>query len=185
MNTPLVRRGRTVWLVALGALASACAGSEGAANNGPAKGSASDSATVTMLPPVARPRVAAPGDSSCPRNGLWQPCALVDRMVHAGLSFKPTGDTVRVSFLEPAGIQYRVALTDTMVAYFFVDSAALARAVAPLDTIRMAPASDTTMPWQARPIVIRSGNMLALYFAASARQIERIRLAITAGAPAP
>jgi len=35
------------------------------------------------------------------------------------------------------------------------------------------------------PSVIRSGNLLALYFADSERQIERLRLAITAGAPAP
>lgn len=71
-----------------------------------------------------------------------------------------------------------------MLAFFFPDSVALTKAVAPLDTIRMAPTTDTTLPWQARPNVIRSGNLLVLYFAKSPRQIERLKLAITAGAPA-
>ena len=140
--------------------------------------------TVAASPALAA-RVSAPGDSSCPRNGLWQPCGLVDRIVHAGLSFKPLADTVRVPFLNVPGVQYRVAATDTMVAFFFPDSAALAKAIAPLDSIRIAPKTDTVSPWRSSPSVIRSGNLLALYFAHSERQIERLRLAITAGAPAP
>jgi len=69
-------------------------------------------------------------------------------------------------------------------AQLFADSAALAKAIAPLDTLRMTPPTDSLMPWPALPSVIRSGNLLALYFADSERQIERLRLAITAGAPA-
>lgn len=151
--------------------------------SGETKSAATDTGmAVTVMPPVIM-RPPAPSDSTCPRNGLWQPCALVDRMVHAGLSFKPTGDTVRVPFFTPPGVQYRVALTDTMVVFFFDDSTALQRAITPLDSIRMAPVADTASPWPFIPTVIRSGNMLALYFASNARQIERIKLAITAGAP--
>ena len=146
------------------------------------KAPALDSVAVNAAPAA---RAAAPGDSSCPRNGLWQPCGLVDRIVHAGLSFKPLTDTLRVPFIDVPGVQYRVAATDTMVAFFFPDSAALAKAIAPLDSIRIAPKTDTASPWQSAPTVIRSGNLLALYFAHSERQIERLRLAITAGAPAP
>ena len=140
--------------------------------------------TAAVAPTIAA-RAAAPGDSSCPRNGLWQPCGLVDRIVHAGLSFKPLDDTVRVPFFVVPGVQYRVAATDTMVAFFFPDSTALAKALAPLDTFRIAPKTDTVSPWRSAPSVIRSGNLLALYFANSDRQIERLRLEITAGAPAP
>lgn len=133
-------------------------------------------------------RAPAPGDPACPRTGEWQPCSLVDRLVHAGLSFKATGDSARVSFLEVPGVRYRVALTDTMLAFFFKDSIALKKAMTKLDTIRMTPAAvsptDTALPWPSLPNVIRSGNLLALYFAESPRQIERVRLAITAGAPA-
>lgn len=140
-------------------------------------------ATVTSgAPMVVRPP--APGDPNCPRTGTWQPCGLVDRIVKAGLSFKATGDSLRVPFFDVPGVRYRVAVTDTMLAFFFADSTALAKAIAPLDTLRMVPPSDSLMPWPALPSVIRSGNLLALYFADSERQIERLRLAITAGAPA-
>ena len=89
--------------------------------------------TAATPPPVAS-RAPAPGDPSCPRTGLWQPCALVDRIVHAGLSFKPLDDSVRVPFFAVPGVHYRVAATDTMVVFFFPDSVALAKAIAPLDT---------------------------------------------------
>lgn len=129
-------------------------------------------------------RAPVPGDPSCPRTGLWQPCALVDRIKRAGLSFVPTGDSVTVRFLDVPGVRYRVAATDTLLAFFFADSLALGTSLAPLDTVRMAPPKDTTSPWQSTPSVIRSGNLLVLYFASSARQEERMRLAIMAGAPA-
>lgn len=140
-------------------------------------------ATVTAgAPQVVRPP--APGDPACPRTGQWQPCGLVDRLVKAGLSFKSTGDSATVPFLAVPGVRYRVAVTDTMLAFFFDDSATVDRALATLDTVRMAPRGDTSTHWPSQPSVIRSANLLALYFADSPRQIERVRLAITAGAPA-
>ena len=140
-------------------------------------------ATVNMSPPIGA-RAPVPGDPLCPRTGQWQPCALVDRVVHAGLSFKVSGDSVRVPFFDVPGVRYRVAVTDTLLAFFFPDSVTLAAALVPLDTVRMAPSGDSLSPWPSTPSVIRSGNLLALYFATSERQIERLRLAITAGAPA-
>jgi hypothetical protein len=142
--------------------------------------------TVSMLPPVGV-RPPSPGDPACPRTGKWAPCSLVDRIIHAGLSFKPTGDSVKVAFISVPGVRYRVAMTDTLLAFYFADSTALKQALTKLDTVRMTPkaATDTTLPWPALPNVIRSGNLLALYFAKSDRQVERIKLAITAGAPAP
>jgi hypothetical protein len=137
---------------------------------------------TTGRPQAVRPP--APGDPNCPRTGTWQPCGLVDRVAKAGLSIKATNDSARVAFLPVPGVRYRVALTDTLLAFFFADSAALAKAIAPLDSLRIAPRSDSLSPWPALPSVIRSGNLLALYFAESDRQIERLRLAITAGAPA-
>jgi hypothetical protein len=140
--------------------------------------------TVTMSPPIGV-RAPEPGDPSCPRTGKWAPCALIDRIVHAGLSFKETGDSVRVPFIKAPAVRYRIAMTDTMLVFYFADSVALQNALAPLDTVRVAPRTDTTLPWPSRPEVIRSGNLLALYFPKSPQHIERVRLAITAGAPAP
>ncbi|MEI6741098.1 MAG: hypothetical protein WCK74_12375 [Gemmatimonadaceae bacterium] len=141
--------------------------------------------TGRALPPLSTPRRIGPGDPSCPRNSRWQPCGFEDRIFHAGLSIKATGDSARLAFLPVPGVRYRVALTDTILAFFFKDSIALQKALAPLDTVRVAPVADTTLPWPRRPVVIRSGNLLALYFSATPRQRERITLAITAGAPAP
>lgn len=137
-----------------------------------------------MSPPIGV-RAPGPGDPSCPRTGKWAPCALVDRIVHAGLSFKATGDSVRVPFIPTPAVRYRIAMTDTMLVFYFADSVALQKAIASLDTIRMAPARDTALPWPSMPEVIRSGNLMALYFPKSPQHIERVRLAITAGAPAP
>lgn len=143
----------------------------------------SDVTVTSGAPAAVRPSSA--GDVNCPRTGQWQPCGLIDRVTKAGLSFKATGDSVSVPFFDVPGVRYRVAVTDTLLAFFFPDSAAVDRAVAQLDTVRMTPATDSLMPWPSVPSVIRSGNLLALYFAESARQTERLRLAITAGAPAP
>ncbi|MEQ1691253.1 MAG: hypothetical protein ABMA00_08220 [Gemmatimonas sp.] len=162
---------RMVWVTLLGSVAWACDNSDK-----PSLG------TVTVSPPVGV-RAPAPGDPSCPRTGQWQPCALVDRVVHAGLSFKATDDSMRVPFLPVPGVRYRVAVTDTLLAFFFADSTALRKALMRLDTVRMAPLGDSVTPWPSTPIVIRSANLLALYFAENERQIERLRLAITAGAP--
>jgi hypothetical protein len=142
------------------------------------------SASARALPPIARPHVPAPGDPDCPRTGTWQPCGLMDRIVRAGLSFKATGDSVRVPFLPVPGVRYRVAMTDTLLAFFFRDSTAAQKAIAPLDTVQVRPPADTAFHWPRRPTLIQSANLVAIYFASTPRQIERIRLAITAGPPA-
>lgn len=151
--------------------------------------SSSDSsrrATGADSTPVARPSLGpAPGDSACPRNGLWQPCGLVDRISKAGLSIKGTGDSARVAFLPTAGVRYRVAVTDTVLAFFFPTARALDSVWQSLDTLRVRPLADTTFAWPQHPEPMRSGNLLALYFADSPRQVERVRLAITAGPPSP
>ena len=131
------------------------------------------------------PRAPAPGDPSCPRDGLWKPCALVDRIVHAGLAFKAAGDTMRVPYLSVPGIRYRVGMRATLVAFFYDDSTALKRDLSSLDTLRLVPRGDTTPHWGGAPSPVRSANLLAVLVDGSATQIERVGLAITAGAPQP
>jgi hypothetical protein len=129
------------------------------------------------------PRAPAPGDPSCPRDGLWKPCALVDRIVKAGLSFKEAGDTIRVAYLSVPGVRYKVGTRATLVAFFYADSTTLQRDLAPLDTMRIVPRGDTMPRWGGTPSAVRSANLLAVLIDGSATQIERIGLAITAGAP--
>ncbi len=135
--------------------------------------------TTTLIPP----RIASPGDPSCPRDGLWKSCALVSRMVRAGLVFTATGETTRVAYLKPRAIHYRVGKNASMLAFFYPDTASATRAFLALDTIRLTPRGDTIGAWPSRPTVIRSANLLVALFDAGGTQAERIALAITAGAP--
>lgn len=145
-------------------------------------------APAVNTPPVAvdTPRAPAPGDSSCPRDGLWKQCALVDRIVHAGLFFKPADDTMVVQYLKPKGIKYQVGLSASLVVFYYPDTTALVSDWKKLDTLRLTPVGDTVGAWPTRPgEVIRSSNLVAVFFSNDLLQRERIRLAITAGAPQP
>ena len=145
-------------------------------------------APAVNTPPVADtiPRAAAPGDPTCPRDGLWKSCALVDRIVHAGLFFKPADDTMVVKYLAPKGIKYQVGLSASLIAFYYADTTALLSDWKKLDTLRLTPVGDTIGAWPTQPgDVIRSSNLVAVFFSNDLLQRERIRLAITAGAPQP
>ena len=132
------------------------------------------------------PRAAAPGDPACPRDGLWKSCALVDRIVHAGLFFKAADDTVVVKYLQPKGIKYQVGLSASLIAFYYPDTTALLSDWKKLDTLRLTPVGDTVGAWTTPPgDVIRSSNLVAVFFSNDLLQRERMRLAITAGAPQP
>ncbi len=131
-------------------------------------------------------RPATPSDSACPRDGTWKRCALEDRVVKSGLAFKPAGDSMTVAYLRVPGVRYKIGLTATMVAFFYADTVAAGKDVTALDRFRLTPRGDTIGAWKSVPSdVIWSGNLVAVLFDASATQIERIRLTITAGAPQP
>ena len=134
----------------------------------------------------ATPRAPAPGDSLCPRDGLWKECALVDRIVHAGLFFKAANDTMVVKYLQPKGIKYQVGLSASLIAFYYPDTIALLNDWKTLDTLRLTPVGDSVGAWPTRPgDVIRSSNLVAVFFSNDLLQRERMRLAITAGAPQP
>lgn len=143
--------------------------------------------SAASKPAVAvMPRPATPSDSSCPRDGTWKRCALEDRVVKSGLAFKPAGDSMKVAYLSVPGVRYKIGLTATMVAFFYADTIAAAKDVTALDRFRLTPRGDTIGAWKSVPSdVIWSGNLVAVLFDASATQVERIRLTITAGAPQP
>ncbi len=144
-----------------------------------------DSAAGTPVVAVM-PRPMTPSDSACPRDGTWKRCALEDRVVKSGLAFKPAGDSLQVAYLSVPGVRYKIGLTASMVAFFYADTLAAAKDVTALDRFRLTPRGDTIGAWKSVPSdVIWSGNLVAVLFDASATQIERIRLTITAGAPQP
>lgn len=143
--------------------------------------------SAASKPAVAvMPRPMTPSDSACPRDGTWKRCALEDRVVKSGLAFKPAGDSMKVSYLSVPGVRYKIGLTASMVAFFYADTMAAAKDVTSLDRFRLTPRGDTIGAWKSVPSdVIWSGNLVAVLFDASATQIERLRLTITAGAPQP
>jgi len=164
-------RGAFCWWAAL-LVAAACGGSDRPP---------STSAGGSALPPVPRP--VTPSDSACPRDGLWRVCHLEDRINKAGMGIKVL-DTLRVATVDQPAIHYRIGKTATLAALFFPDSAAGHAATVALDPRTLTPPGDTLGGWPARPVeVVRSANLIAVLFGVSETQAERVRLAITAGAP--
>ena len=95
-------------------------------------------------------------------------------------------DTLRIPAVETPAIQYRIGKTARLAAFYFADSGAGAGATASLDPRTLTPTGDTIGAWPARPMeVVRSANLIAVLFGVTETQAERVRLAITAGAPQP
>jgi len=139
--------------------------------------------SVSTSTPVPRPPT--PSDSLCPRDGLWRACHLEDRINKAGMGIKVM-DTVSVPYFAERGTRYRIGKTAKLVAFYFADSAAGATATAALHRQRLTPGGDTLGAWPSAPFeTIRSANLIAVLFEVNSTQAERVRLAITAGAPQP
>jgi hypothetical protein len=70
--------------------------------------------------------------------------------------------------------------------FIYPDETSLARDVAKLDTVTVAPRGSTRR-WETEPTLtfVRSGNLAAVFLSDNALQVERLTLALTAGAPQP
>jgi hypothetical protein len=140
-----------------------------------------DSAVV--VPPADSSAVmsAAP-DTGCVEAAPWRECVLLERLESAGLAPVRLADPVRQPSVDVAGTAYRVGSAEVH-AYFLPDSAAAARAGASIDPASASrPSEDVT--YTLPPLVITNGNLVAVLFARTERQLERIQLALTAGLPA-
>lgn len=164
------------------------AGCGRSSNDAPAKG---DSSATT--PPQSKSETAvstvdsAGGPTSpCPRTGRWALCSVEKRLEQSGFVVKRIGD-------EPAA---RAGFSVTPAAYtlggrrlevfVYPDEASLSRDVARLDTVAVAPRGSASR-WEAgtTPTFVRSGNLAAVFLSDNALQVERLTLALTAGAPQP
>ena len=162
-------------LAAASLIALACGGSDSS--------SADSAANTAQLPPVARPLT--PSDSACPKDGTWKACALEDRINKAGIPIKVI-DTITVPYFPEPGVRYRIGRTATMAAFYFADSATGANATEKLHRFRLTPPNDSIGAWPAAPVEgVRSANLIAVLFDVNGTQADRVRLAITAGAPQP
>ena len=144
-----------------------------------------DSARTAGAAVAAAPAI--PSLPECPnKSGRWDECNVRQRLERAGLAPQPLPDTIRHPFLRVPGIAYRVGHAELEV--FLYDSAgALRRDLAALDTVRVQPTGDSAVAvaWSATPTLITSNNLAAILLSDQGTQIERVRLALTAGLPAP
>jgi len=137
---------------------------------------------VAALPADAHAVTSAPPDSGCVMTAPWRECALLKRLESAGLAPARLAEPVRQPPLDAPGTAYRVGSAEVH-AFFLADSVEAARAAAGIDPASVAPPADDvtyTLP----PLVISNGNLVAVLFGRTERQLERLELALAAGLPA-
>jgi hypothetical protein len=158
-------------LAAAGALA-ACGGGEQSDRTVPATPGAA-TATATAAPT---------GSPTCLGSGHWEECTLPDRLERAGL-VPIARDSITRPWLAVAGRSWQLHRS-TLHVFRYPDADARARDQATLDTLRAAPAADTTITWNGRTMLLASDNLLAVLVSDDDVLRERVALAITAG-PTP
>ena len=143
---------------------------------------AADSTKAAAAP---TPSVAVKGDSTCPNlTGRWDECNVRQRLERAGLAPRRAPEPVRQTIFGVPGISYAVGRAELQV-FLYPDSAALARDLARVDTLRVQPREGAPIAWSDTPTLMTSNNLAAVLLSDNATQVERVRLAMTAGLPAP
>jgi len=128
-----------------------------------------DTDSGAVAPPVP---AAAAGE--CPLTGKWELCSVRDRLEHAGLVPQPR-DSVRPAFASVPGVVYGIGRGELQI-FLYPDSAARARDFARFDAAQVQSPAGT-------PTLITSNNLAAILLSDNATQVERVRLALTAGLP--
>ena len=88
---------------------------------------------------------------------------------------------VRHPFLSVEGTAYQVGNAELQV-FIYDDAADVARDIAKLDTIAVAPRGQR-VKWPDKPTLIRNNNLAAILLGQNALQIERVQRALMAGLP--
>jgi hypothetical protein len=128
-----------------------------------------------FVAPALQPGGAPP----CALGALWAQCSVRERLERAGLAPQPV-DTVRHAFLHVPGQRYKVGDAE-LQAFVYETTDMRQRDTAPLDSVRAAPPGVETS-WERPPTLITSGNLAAILIGGNERQVERVTLALTAGA---
>ena len=161
---------------------SACSGHEGSQVDSSAVANASTPA-VNANQPASVPSSTKPAAPPCPHTGKWAPCSVERRLKQSGFVVKRlTDEAPKRPGFSVTPIVFSLGASRLEV-FLYGDSVAVARDVAAMDTVTVAPRGSKS-PWE-NPIFIRSGNLAAVLTSRNPRQVERVILAITAGAPQP
>lgn len=133
--------------------------------------------------PVPRPATSVQTDDPCPSTGRWALCSVEKRLERSGFVLSRIGNDSP----ERAGFSVRPAVyklgRGRLEIFLYDDEAVLAKDLAAMDTVAVAPRGGAGA-WPSAPAIVRSGNLAAVFMDQNARQAERLVLAITAGAPA-
>ena len=169
-------------LLVLCVLSAACGSSDDRSGGAVIPSAASDAKQMHVGTDGAKsPATIAPG---CPHTGRWALCNVESRLRQAGFVLKlKSGDSPTRPGFSVKPIVYGVGRARLEV-FIYDDEAALARDLAKIDTVRVAPLG-TTAVWETPPQLIRSGNLAAVFLSDSPQQAERLALALTAGPPQP
>lgn len=148
-------------------------------------GGGSEKSPAPVAQPAAAPAVVATtGNTSlaCPHTGRWAICNVEQRLKQAGFVVRRvSAEPSKRAGFSVTGVAYSLGRARLEV-FIYNDETALARDMAKLDTVRVAPAS-VTGSWEVTPLLIHSGNLAAVYLGDNPQQAERVTLALTAGAP--
>jgi len=151
--------------------------------------SSPDSVAIGSVAPQAVARTENTGrdsvKSTCPHTGLWATCSVENRLRQSGFVARHVeGKPPTRAGFGVTPVVYTLGRARLEV-FLYEDEAALARDLAKMDTVTVAPLGTAGSWGETAPILIRSGNLAAVLLTQNPRQAERLSLALTAGAPQP
>ncbi len=120
--------------------------------------------------------------TSCPPDGLWHECSLVEHLFRAGLVVRRDSTPVKEPGIPIEGVLYRIGSLAKLEVFYFPDSAARRAVVAKMDTTPFVH-YDQPQSMKGERSLIQNANVLALLDSRQDETRQRIGDAITAGAP--
>ena len=118
---------------------------------------------------------------SCPANGAWQMCSVIERLERAGLAPRQQPGRVLEPSLSSPGVTILLGRSELRI-FVYSDRAARERDQAKLDPSKYLSANEP-LSMQVEPTLITSENLLAILRSRSDHQRERVSDALTAGPP--
>jgi long-chain acyl-CoA synthetase len=176
-ETELAKGGALLALLVIG-LVAAC-------NSSPKTPSVATNASVVETSPIptAANSAVRPSQSGCAHTGLWSECSIERRLRQSGFVVTKLDEQPQRAGFTVKPVVYQLGSARLEV-FLFPDEKSLAAAMSKLDTVTVSPIG-TPGGWETAPVLVRSGNLAAVFLGRSPRQAERVSLALTAGAPQP
>jgi hypothetical protein len=157
----------------------------GRSSAGTASGDSSHSGGISLSSgKSAGSSTGAEASSTCPRTGKWALCSVEKRLRQSGFVVRPVpGAPPRRAGFSVAPVVYTLGRARLEV-FIYEDESSLARDVAKLDTVTVAPRGSANK-WGGIPTFVRAGNLVAVFLTDNPTHADRLSLALTAGAPQP